>query len=149
MSSPTYPRSGRGGELQSWIVKCPTPGDNASVQIPCKSPHYKAGISRGIDPSTTRVASNLEYTWKKKKSGVYWRQHKETPNVRSTTGLQNTFLMFYKCFYPGTILSDNLLLIPTYCPTWGRWGLTLTGALLYFNLLYFTLLYFTYLLYFT
>ena len=50
ISSPTYPRLGRGGDLQSWIIKCPTPGDNTSGQIPCKSPRYKAGISRGIDP---------------------------------------------------------------------------------------------------
>ena len=71
MSSPTYPRSGRGGDLQSWIVKCPTPGDNASVQIPYKSPHYKAGISREIDPENILYRfikyyeggySDLEYT---------------------------------------------------------------------------------------
>jgi len=28
----------------------------------------------------------------------------------------------------GQILSDNPLQIPTLCPTWGRWGVTLTGA---------------------
>ena len=49
-----YARLGIGGDLQSWIVKCPTPGDNASVQIPYKSPHHKARglVARGIDPES-------------------------------------------------------------------------------------------------
>ena len=37
MSSPTYPRMeevGIGGDLQSFIVKCPSPGGNFPPQIP-------------------------------------------------------------------------------------------------------------------
>ena len=29
----------------------------------------------------------------------------------------------------GTSLGDKSLQIPTCCPTWGRWGVTLIGAL--------------------
>ena len=119
MSSPTYPRSGRRGDLQSWIVKCPTPGDNASVQIPCKSPHFKVGVSREL---TLKIfCMDYQAPWG---CGVYWRQHKGTPNiVRSTTGLQNTFLMFYKCPYPGDNFKWQSPTNPHTLPDLGQMGL--------------------------
>jgi len=34
MYAPSCSRASRGGNLQNWIVKCPTPWDNAAIQIP-------------------------------------------------------------------------------------------------------------------
>ena len=81
---PTYPRSGKGGDLQESFDKFPTPGDNYMLQIPY----------------------------------ILYRDSKINEN--SWTNAPTL----------GTKYADKSLQISIHCPTWGRWGLTMIGALI-------------------
>ena len=108
MPSPTYPRSGRGGDWWGF----------AKLNHKMPHPFWTMLLYKSLtNPHITRweLVGGLTLNFVQK-------QYKYPPNiVRHIAGMQRTFYTFANAPTLGTILCDNPLLIPTRCLTWGRW----------------------------